>query len=91
MPGIEQAWVFGSWARRYLGEEGPAPTDIDVLVVGAPDMDALADAVTRAGTRLGRQVGPTVLSREEWDEPRDGFVRALREGSRLRLLGTAER
>lgn len=89
--GVEQAWVFGSWARRYLGEAGPAPIDIDVLVVGTPDMDALADAVTRAGARLGRQVGPTVLSPEEWEEPEDGFVRALRDGPRVRLLGPGDR
>jgi predicted nucleotidyltransferase len=50
---MEHASVFGSWAQRYLGEPGPAPTDIDLLVVGRPDMDVLADAVSRAGARLG--------------------------------------
>lgn len=89
--GVDRAWLFGSWAHRYLGAEGPAPSDIDVLVVGRPDMDALADALVRAGTRLGRPVGPTVFSPEEWDSPRDGFVRALREGPLVHVLGPADR
>lgn len=88
--GVDRAWLFGSWARRYLGEPGPAPGDIDLLVVGRPDMDALADAVTRAGTRLGRQVGPTVLTPAEWDQPSDGFVRALHDGPRIPVLGPVE-
>ncbi len=88
--GVDEAWVFGSWARRYLGDPGPSPTDIDLLVVGEPDMDALADAVTRAGSRLGRPVGPTVLSPGEWDAPPDGFVRAVRDGARVPVaLGPA--
>lgn len=79
--GVREAWVFGSWARRYLGDPGPVPTDIDLLVVGHPAMDDLADAVTRVGSRLGRPVGPTVLSPGEWKHPRDGFVRAVRDGA----------
>lgn len=89
--GIQAAWVFGSWARRYLGDPGPSPADIDLLVLGHPDMDELGDAVTRAGSRLGRPVGPTVLTPEEWDNPADGFIRAVRDGPRVPVLGGDER
>jgi DNA-binding transcriptional ArsR family regulator len=41
VPGIEEAFVYGSWAARYHGERGPAPRDIDVVVIGEPDLDAL--------------------------------------------------
>ena len=34
--------LFGSWAARYLGQPGRAPNDIDVLVIGTPDRDAMA-------------------------------------------------
>jgi len=85
--GMEEAWLFGSWARRYLGEAGGSPAVIDVLVVGRPDLDALATATTRAGGTLGRPVGSTVLTRDEWIEASSGFVRAVRDGARVRVLG----
>jgi hypothetical protein len=36
LPGVEQVFIFGSWAARYAGEAGPAPNDVDVLLVGTP-------------------------------------------------------
>ena len=38
--GIEDAYVFGSWAARHAGTPGERPVaDIDVLVLGVPDRD----------------------------------------------------
>ncbi len=37
--GIEHAFIYGSWAATYQGQEGAATHDVDVLVVGAPDPD----------------------------------------------------
>ena len=85
--GVEEAWLFGSWARRYLGGAGASPADIDLLVVGRPDLDALAAATTRAGSTLGRPVGSTVLTREEWAAASSGFVRAVRDGARVWVWG----
>ena len=50
VPGIESAYLFGSWAARYAGQEGHPPADLDVLVIGTPDRDALDDAAQRAGS-----------------------------------------
>jgi DNA-binding transcriptional ArsR family regulator len=59
--GIVSALVFGSWAARYAGQGGVRPVgDIDVLVLGAPDRDALYEAAGRAERRLGRPVQVTV-------------------------------
>lgn len=74
---IEEAYIHGSWAARYLGEPGEAPADIDVLVIGAPDVRAVQRAAREAGRELGREVNATVLSREEWDG-RSGFARTAR-------------
>ena len=30
---IDEVFIFGSWASRYLGEPGPPPNDVDVAVV----------------------------------------------------------
>ena len=30
---IDEVFIFGSWADRYNGEQGPPPNDVDVAVV----------------------------------------------------------
>lgn len=71
--GIDSAYLFGSWAARYAGESGRPPADLDVLVIGAPDRDALDDAAQRAGERLAREVNVTIRSRLWWQQGTDGF------------------
>ena len=34
--GVDQAYIYGSWAARYLGEPGPVPNDVDVLSSAPP-------------------------------------------------------
>jgi predicted nucleotidyltransferase len=73
VPGIETAYLFGSWAARYAGQEGHSPADLDVLVIGTPDRDALDDAAQRAGARLAREVNVTIRSADWWHSGNDGF------------------
>lgn len=73
IPGVDHAYLFGSWAARYAGEEGRPPADLDVLVIGAPDRDVLYDAAQRAGARLAREVNLTLRSADWWDSADDGF------------------
>ena len=47
--GIEDAYIFGSWARRYEGEPGAPPGDIDVVIIGEPNVDAVYDSTSSAG------------------------------------------
>jgi DNA-binding transcriptional ArsR family regulator len=59
--GVCAAFVFGSWAARHAGQQGVRPVgDIDVLVLGDPDRDALYEAASVAERRLGRPVQVTV-------------------------------
>jgi predicted nucleotidyltransferase len=85
LSGIEEAFIFGSWASRMLGQFGPVPADIDLLVVGVPDRRALNAACARAGATLGREVQATVVSPGDWDPPRTGFLKSLHDGSLVRL------
>ena len=73
LAGVEAAYLFGSWAARYAGQAGPAPADIDLLVIGRPDRNDLDDAVQRAGARLAREVNATVRSPQWWRDGGDGF------------------
>ena len=85
VPGIEEAFIYGSWATRYLGEPGDAPEDIDVLVIGAPDVDRVRAACRRAARQLGRDVNPTIVTRDEWETSATGFLRTLKKRPRVRL------
>jgi predicted nucleotidyltransferase len=76
--GIEAIYIYGSWAARYRGEPGPAPNDIDVLVIGKPDRDDVYAAAQRAQQRLGREVNVTQRTRKQWDSATDGFTRQVR-------------
>jgi predicted nucleotidyltransferase len=71
--GIEDAYIFGSWAARYAGQQGRPPADIDVLVIGAPDRDSLDEAAQRASGRLDREVNVTIRSAQWWRAGDDGF------------------
>lgn len=78
--GIREAHIFGSWARRYRGEPGPAPADVDLVVVGDADPEAVETVSVEVGRRLGLEVNPVVLSEQEWDDADSGFLRQLHDG-----------
>lgn len=55
--GVEEAFIFGSWAARWHGERATRPVgDIDVLVLGHPDRDQVYAAMHRVGLDIGREV-----------------------------------
>jgi DNA-binding transcriptional ArsR family regulator len=59
--GITEAYVYGSWAARHQGGDGPRPVgDIDVLILGDPDRDQLYAALSAAEARLGRPVDAAI-------------------------------
>ena len=75
---VEGLFIYGSWAARYAGEQGPAPRDVDVLLIGEPDRDAVYEATRRAEERLGHEVNVTIRDAERWKNAADGFTRQLR-------------
>lgn len=85
VPGVEEAYLFGSWAARYAGVRGSDPVDIDVLVVGSPDRTALYGVARELESLLGREVNPVVVSRERWDAEDEGFIREVKESPLVEL------
>jgi predicted nucleotidyltransferase len=85
LDGVDSVFIFGSWAARYAGEEGPAPHDVDVLLVGTPDRDAAYEAAARAQERLGREVNITIRTPEHWRTGTDGFTAQLRSSPLLEI------
>ena len=78
LPGIRDSYIFGSWAARNLGEVGPAPRDIDLLVVGQVAIQPLRAALRQVETDLGMEINPVILSEEEWDHSPDPLVEEIR-------------
>lgn len=55
--GVDEVYIFGSWAARWHGKQGTRPVgDIDVLVLGHPDRDGVYAAAHEVGLAVGREV-----------------------------------
>jgi hypothetical protein len=76
--GVECALIYGSWARRYRGEPGPLPQDVDLMVIGTADVAEVRAQADSASRKLGRDVNVTVLRPDEWDRNSTGFVAHLK-------------
>lgn len=87
LAGVREAYIYGSWAARYSGEPGPPPGDVDVLVVGSPDPDALFDLAESVSRRLGREVSVHRVSPASWAaaDTTDPFLTSVRERPLARL------
>lgn len=75
--------------RRYAGQAGPPPRDIDVLVVGKIDRADLYEAADRAKARLGIEVNPVVRTLRQWNEPEDALVTQIKASAHA-VLGPRE-
>jgi hypothetical protein len=90
VPGVEAAFIYGSWAARYSGEPGFVPNDVDVLVVGTADRDLLYDIAEDARHQLGRDVSIRVISAASWVSPEGNpFLTHLRSRPLVELEVTA--
>jgi hypothetical protein len=74
---IDQALIYSSWARRYHGEPGPLPQDVDLVVIGHADVREVRTEVDIASRQLGCDVNVTVLTPEEWERGETGFLAHL--------------
>ena len=78
VPGVFRVVMYGSWAARYLGEDGPPPNDIDVLVVGPADRKAVYAAAEAAERILHRPVNPVIASAKRYAADADPLIRQIK-------------
>jgi predicted nucleotidyltransferase len=78
--GIDQIFIFGSWAERAADIVGPMPHDVDILVIGDPDRSALAAAIDRAAERLRRPVNPLLTTPPAWVAASDPLLDVVKKG-----------
>jgi hypothetical protein len=85
--GVEEAFLYGSFAARLRGVDGEAPRDIDLMVIGTPDPTAVYDACTRVGDQVGRPVNPTIMTPAELDERTgSGFLTHIRQNPTVPVI-----
>ena len=85
LPGVESAVIFGSYAAETM----TATSDIDLLVVGAPDRDDLTERLERAEREVRRPVNEIVMTVAELDRRRaagDGLIRSIDAGPTVRVI-----
>lgn len=66
--GVSQALIFGSWAKRYSGETGGVPNDIDLGVIGSASTDEIEDLLEDARKILGRDIDIKKFTMSNWNE-----------------------
>ena len=68
-PGVERAFIYGSWAARRQGIPGPYPHDIDVMAVGNLAVDDLLRVQELAREQLHTDVNLHRISVDTWADP----------------------
>jgi predicted nucleotidyltransferase len=88
--GIDEAYLYGSFARN----QQDAASDIDVLVIGTPRGEVLAEVMGKLERQLGRDINYAVLSRDEFESRRarkDAFLESVWHNKRVSLLAPYEK
>lgn len=78
LAGVQEAFIYGSWAERYQGVPGVDPGDVDVLLVGDIDRSQAFQLELRATEIIGKEVSMHNLSAKAWKEAESGFIRSVR-------------
>jgi len=83
--------IYGSWAARYEGITGPAPNDVDVIVIGEVPRRDMYEAAERAEQRLGLPVNPVVCPRWRWLAAADPLIQQVRSAPLVWVIGEEPR
>jgi predicted nucleotidyltransferase len=88
LPGIREAYIYGSWAARRVGQPGPPPRDIDVLVVGNPSRTDLLDVADAAQQKLHTEVNIHTTTPEAWAAKKEPFLVTVASRPRITLVNS---
>jgi len=86
VPGIRYAFIYGSYAENPENQEG----EVDLMVVGGPDLVEMDETISKAGMELNRTIYITSFTAREFRERievKDESVLEALEGPRIMLIG----
>ena len=83
---ITAAFIFGSFASKNEKET----SDIDVMIIGKPNMPLLNEKIRELEKRLKREINLTVYPRREYQakkKTKSGFILDLLKKPKIMLIG----
>jgi DNA-binding transcriptional ArsR family regulator len=87
--GVEEAFIYGSWAASEESNLGRPARDVDLMVLGSPDLDRLYEITGEVEELIGRPVNVAVFTRKEWEADESGFADAVKKGAQIELIGSS--
>ncbi len=87
VPGIDVAFIYGSFAA---GDFGPR-SDVDVMIIGRPDIDMLDDVLVQAERELAREINYRLFTPEEWRNALahgSPFLEDVKESPKVFVVGS---
>lgn len=89
IPGIECAFIFGSYAKG--SEKGHS--DIDLMVIGETGLRALSSKFRELTNQIEREINPHVFTKKSWKEKlkkKDHFIRSVLDEKKVFLVGNED-
>ena len=83
---INAAFIYGSYAK----DSSNAKSDIDLLIIGAPDEDALIDKINALEKTLKREINYSIYSKPDFKKKKsqkDPFISDVIKNKKLFLVG----
>jgi predicted nucleotidyltransferase len=83
---IQFAFIYGSFASKSEKET----SDIDVMIIGDPDISLLNEKTRELEQRLKREISLSIYSREEYEtkkKEKGGFILDLLKRPKIMLIG----
>lgn len=87
LKGIEAAFIYGSYAT---GKETES-SDVDLMIIGNPDLTELNEVISRLENRLNREINYMCFDRKEYEErkkTRDAFISGILAEEKIVLKGS---
>ena len=87
LKGIEAAFMYGSYAT---GKETES-SDIDLIIIGKPDLTELNEMISRLEDKLNREINYMCFDREEYEErkkTKDAFISGVLSDEIMMIKGS---
>lgn len=82
--GIETAFIYGS----YAGNNFHGKSDIDLFIIGEPDMEKLNSIIFALQNRIGKEINLSIYSRKEFKKrKKHGFIKNVLDNKKILLIG----
>jgi len=84
--GIEAAFIFGSFA----GGSKDQLSDIDLMIIGAPEEDKIIDTISRIESGIDREINYHIFSPADWEDKlrkKNSFIKSVLKNPKIFLIG----